>query len=90
VQRYLPSEKVLLSAEVIQDHTFPNLYSLRGGKFRDPSDWSDAIDTFLNFFPGAAHMVLQHGPPIINNTTNTNPDDPQTFLISDVCSICLY
>jgi alkyl sulfatase BDS1-like metallo-beta-lactamase superfamily hydrolase len=81
---YLPTEKVLLSAEVIQDHSFPNIYSLRGGKFRDPSTWSYAIDTFLNLFPEAEHMFLQHGPPIINNVANVTPNDPTSFLISDV------
>eukprot|EP00026_Physarum_polycephalum_P003567 Phypoly_transcript_03580.p1 GENE.Phypoly_transcript_03580~~Phypoly_transcript_03580.p1 ORF type:complete len:693 (+),score=123.26 Phypoly_transcript_03580:113-2191(+) len=81
---YLPDRKVLLSAEVIQDHSFPNLYTLRGANFRDPSNWSKSIDCFLNNFGDAQHMILQHGPPIINNNANTNPSDPTTFPIKEV------
>jgi alkyl sulfatase BDS1-like metallo-beta-lactamase superfamily hydrolase len=75
IAMYLPARKVLLSAEVIQDHTFPNLYSLRGGSFRDPSNWAKSIDCFLKLFQDAQHMVLQHGPPIINNEA-PNPEHP--------------
>ena len=59
---YLPQNDVLLSAEVIQDHTFPNLYTLRGAVYRDPMTWVRSIDRLRAF--GAEHMVLQHGPPV--------------------------
>jgi alkyl sulfatase BDS1-like metallo-beta-lactamase superfamily hydrolase len=65
---YWKENKVLFSAEVIQDHSFPNLYTLRGANFRDPSYWAAAIDTFLTQFSDAVHMVLQHGPPIIGGS----------------------
>lgn len=32
----LPDERTLLSAEVIQDHCYPNIYTVRGAKYRDP------------------------------------------------------
>lgn len=59
---WLPDSKILFSAEVVQDHTFPNIYTLRGAKFRDPRIWVESIDK-MRAFPAEA-MVLQHGPPV--------------------------
>lgn len=59
---WLPDSKTLLSAEVIQDHTFPNIYTLRGAKFRDPRRWVESIDQ-MREWPAEA-MVPQHGPPV--------------------------
>ncbi len=60
---YLPDEKILLSAEVIQDHTFPNLYTIRGARYRDPVRWVKSIDVLRAWDADA--MVLQHGPPVV-------------------------
>ena len=60
---WLPDSRVLLSAEVIQDHTCPNLYTLRGAKYRDPKQWYQSID-LMRHWDEAEHMVLQHGPPV--------------------------
>ena len=60
---WLPDERVLLSAEVIQDHSCPNLYTLRGAKYRDPKQWYESID-LMRQWDDAEHMVLQHGPPV--------------------------
>ncbi len=60
---WLPDQRVLLSAEVIQDHTCPNLYTLRGAKYRDPKQWYESID-LMRRWDNAEHMVLQHGPPV--------------------------
>ncbi len=60
---WLPDQRVLLSAEVIQDHTCPNLYTLRGAKYRDPKQWYQSID-LMRQWGEAEHMVLQHGPPV--------------------------
>jgi alkyl sulfatase BDS1-like metallo-beta-lactamase superfamily hydrolase len=59
---YLPQSRILLSAEVIQDHTFPNIYTLRGAVYRDPMQWVRSIDRLRAF--SAEEMVLQHGPPV--------------------------
>ena len=59
---FLPKNHVLLSAEVIQDHTFPNIYTLRGAVYRDPMTWVRSIDRLRGF--DANFMVLQHGPPV--------------------------
>jgi alkyl sulfatase BDS1-like metallo-beta-lactamase superfamily hydrolase len=60
---YLPDRKILLSAEVIQDHTFPNLYTIRGARYRDPAKWVQSIDLLRQWDADA--MVLQHGPPVV-------------------------
>jgi alkyl sulfatase BDS1-like metallo-beta-lactamase superfamily hydrolase len=59
---FIPKDKILLSAEVIQDHTFPNLYTLRGANFRDPETWVKSIDFMRTL--DADYMVPQHGPPV--------------------------
>jgi alkyl sulfatase BDS1-like metallo-beta-lactamase superfamily hydrolase len=60
---FLPDAKILLSAEVIQDHTFPNIYTIRGARFRDPLTWVRSIDMLREWEADA--MVLQHGPPVL-------------------------
>jgi alkyl sulfatase BDS1-like metallo-beta-lactamase superfamily hydrolase len=63
----LPDDRTLLSAEVIQDHCFPNLYTLRGALFRDPVRWCKSIDSMREFGADVDHMVLQHGTPVSGN-----------------------
>ncbi|HEX4437079.1 MAG TPA: alkyl sulfatase dimerization domain-containing protein [Solirubrobacteraceae bacterium] len=63
----LPDDRTLLSAEVIQDHCFPNLYTLRGALFRDPQRWCRSIDSMREFGAEVDHMVLQHGTPLSGN-----------------------
>jgi alkyl sulfatase BDS1-like metallo-beta-lactamase superfamily hydrolase len=60
---YLPDSKTLLSAEVVQDHTFPNLYTIRGARYRDPVQWVRSLDRLRDL--DAESMVLQHGPPVL-------------------------
>jgi len=60
----LPDQGVLCSAEVIQDHGYPNLYTLRGAKFRDPTTWYRSIDAMAEAASDCDQMVLQHGPPV--------------------------
>lgn len=59
---WLPDQRVLLSSEVIQDHTFPNIHTLRGATYRDPVKWFKSIDRLRGFKADA--MGLQHGPPV--------------------------
>lgn len=63
----LPDDRTLLSAEVIQDHCFPNLYTLRGALFRDPRRWCRSIDAMRELGRDVDHMVLQHGTPVTGN-----------------------
>ena len=59
---YLPDQKVLHAAEVLQGENFPNLYSPRGTKFRDPSVWFKGIDVMRKI--DAEVMVNSHGRPV--------------------------
>ncbi len=58
---FLPQNRVLLSAEVIQAPAFPNIHTLRGTAFRDPVKWFKSIDVLRSF--KAEHMVPAHGQP---------------------------
>jgi alkyl sulfatase BDS1-like metallo-beta-lactamase superfamily hydrolase len=60
---WLPEQQILLSAEVIQGPTLPNVHTLRGTKFRDPVQWVRALDTLRSF--RAEAMVPAHGQPVI-------------------------
>ncbi|MDF1630666.1 MAG: alkyl sulfatase dimerization domain-containing protein [Alcanivoracaceae bacterium] len=60
---WLPEENILLSAEVIQGPTLPNIHTLRGTKFRDPVQWVRALDKLRSF--RAQAMVPSHGQPVI-------------------------
>ncbi|MDJ0929339.1 MAG: alkyl sulfatase dimerization domain-containing protein, partial [Gammaproteobacteria bacterium] len=59
---YLPDDKVLIDTEVIQGPTFPNVYSLRGTKFREPATWVRSIDKLRQL--EAEHLVPTHGQPV--------------------------
>ncbi|WXL24554.1 alkyl sulfatase dimerization domain-containing protein [Ectopseudomonas mendocina] len=59
---YLPGNRVLVSAEVIQGPTLPNIHTLRGTRFRDPVLWVESIDKLRDF--KAEHMVPLHGRPV--------------------------
>ena len=60
---WLPKDKVLISADVIQGQTFPNLYALRGTSFRDPMIWVDGIDHLRRMEPET--LIPHHGIPVV-------------------------
>jgi len=53
---------MLLSAEVIQGPSFPNLYSLRGTAYRNPAQWFRSVDTLRQY--DSWSMVPAHGVPL--------------------------
>ncbi|MFC5697357.1 alkyl/aryl-sulfatase [Pseudomonas sp. GCM10022186] len=59
---FLPENKVLISAEVTQGPTLPNIHTLRGTKFRDPVVWVKSLDKLRDF--QADYMVPLHGQPV--------------------------
>ena len=59
---YLPDSGVLIDTEVIQGPTFPNVYTLRGTKFRQPMPWVRSIDRLRRL--KAAYLVPTHGRPV--------------------------
>lgn len=59
---WLPDQKLLQTAEVIQGETFPNLHTIRGTAYRDPVKWFKTIDLMRRL--GAEHLVPSHGRPM--------------------------
>ncbi|MFN7930480.1 MAG: alkyl sulfatase dimerization domain-containing protein [Blastocatellia bacterium] len=59
---WLPAQKLLQSAEVIQGENFPNLHTIRGTRFRDPMAWYKSIDLLRGL--QAEHLVPSHGRPV--------------------------
>ncbi len=55
-------DRVLLSADVIQGETFPNIYALRGTGFRNPMVWVRAIDRLRRLEPET--LIPHHGRPV--------------------------
>jgi hypothetical protein len=53
---------LLLSAEVIQGPSFPNLYSLRGTSYRNPAQWFRSVDKLRAY--DSWSMVPAHGVPL--------------------------
>lgn len=58
---WLPDDRVLLSGDNIY-RSFPNIYTIRGARFRDPRDWYTSIDRMRAYEPD--HVVPCHGSPI--------------------------
>ncbi len=58
---WLPDMKVLLSADAIYE-SFPNIYALRGTRFRDPMAWAQGLDRLKAF--GAEVLIPHHGRPV--------------------------
>jgi len=53
---------LLLSAEVIQGPSFPNLYSLRGTSYRNPAQWFRSVDVLRKWDSWC--MLPSHGTPL--------------------------
>jgi len=62
ITAYFPEADVLFGSEVIQGESFPNLHTIRGTKYRNPSVWYPGIDTLLEY--KAETMMLSHGRPV--------------------------
>ena len=59
---WLPKQKVLHAAEVLQGENFPNLHTIRGTKTRDAEVWYRGVDQLRTF--EAELMVNSHGRPV--------------------------
>jgi len=68
---WFPDDKLLNSAEVLQGENFPNVYTIRGTKYRDAVLWFKSIDVMRQF--PAKYLVSTHGRPIVgyDNVQNT-------------------
>ena len=68
---YFPQYKHVHGSETIQGETFPNLYTLRGTKYRDVQKWYEGIDHLLAYSEKAntysgSHMRAWVGHDFIN------------------------
>ncbi len=67
---WFPEEKLMNSAEVMQGESFPNLYTIRGTKYRDPVQWFKSIDVMREY--PAEYLVPTHGRPIVGHANIQN------------------
>lgn len=58
---WLPRHRALLSADAVYE-SFPNVYALRGTRFRNPLVWAQGVDRLREF--GADILVPHHGRPV--------------------------
>jgi alkyl sulfatase BDS1-like metallo-beta-lactamase superfamily hydrolase len=58
---WLPDFKALLSADAVYE-SFPNVYALRGTRFRNPMVWAKGIDRLRGF--AAETLIPHHGRPV--------------------------
>lgn len=55
------ARRVLFSGDNFY-HSFPNLYAIRGTRYRDFDLWADTLDRLIGF--GARHLVPGHSRPV--------------------------
>ncbi|WP_119969131.1 alkyl/aryl-sulfatase [Shewanella japonica] len=62
ITAYFPEFDMLFGSEVIQGESFPNLHTIRGTQYRDPSVWFPGVDMLREY--KANTMMLSHGRPV--------------------------
>jgi alkyl sulfatase BDS1-like metallo-beta-lactamase superfamily hydrolase len=60
---WFPEQKLLHCAEVMQGENWPNVYTIRGTKYRDPVQWFKSIDVMRSY--PAELAACAHGRPIV-------------------------
>ncbi|UPW19942.1 MBL fold metallo-hydrolase [Agarivorans sp. TSD2052] len=63
ITAYFPEANLLFGSEVIQGESFPNLHTIRGTQYRDPSTWFPGVDTLREY--NADVMMVSHGRPVV-------------------------
>ena len=64
---YFPDWRHVHGSETIQGETFPNLYTLRGTKFRDPVKWYKGVDNLLAYAKKSDSYSGSHMRPWVGN-----------------------
>jgi alkyl sulfatase BDS1-like metallo-beta-lactamase superfamily hydrolase len=64
---WFPDLKHVHGSETIQGETFPNMYTLRGTKYRDPVEWYKGADNLLKYAKQADSYSGSHMRPWIGN-----------------------
>jgi alkyl sulfatase BDS1-like metallo-beta-lactamase superfamily hydrolase len=58
---WMPDDRIALSGDTVY-RSFPNIYTIRGARYRDPRDWYGSVDRLRSL--GAEHLVPCHGGPV--------------------------
>jgi len=72
---YFPEQKIVVNN--VLWGWYPNIYSIRGGKYRDPGEWVAAIETMQDLKPEilmSTHSVTMNDPDKIQNTLQDYKD----------------
>ncbi|GMR06107.1 MAG: hypothetical protein BMS9Abin25_0690 [Gammaproteobacteria bacterium] len=62
---YLPEVETLLVGDSIQGETLPNMYTIRGAKYRDGDQWMKSIDRMRKY--QAKAFTNHHGRPMVGS-----------------------
>ncbi len=60
---YMPETETLLVGDSIQGETVPNMYTIRGAKYRDGNQWMTSIDRMRRYH--AKDFTNHHGRPVV-------------------------
>lgn len=60
---YMPETETLLVGDSIQGETLPNMYTIRGAKYRDGNEWMTSIDRLRRYH--AKDFTNHHGRPVV-------------------------
>ncbi len=64
---WFPDLKHVHGSETIQGESFPNMYTLRGTKYRDPVEWYKGVDNLLRYAKKADSYSGSHMRPWVGN-----------------------
>lgn len=64
---WFPDLKHVHGSETIQGETFPNIYTLRGTRYRDPVHWYEGVDNLLKYAKQADSYSGSHMRPWMGN-----------------------
>jgi len=60
---YMPENGEMLLGDSIQGETIPNVYTIRGAKYRDMEEWKESVDRMRSYH--AKGFTNHHGRPVI-------------------------
>ncbi|WP_319500418.1 alkyl sulfatase dimerization domain-containing protein [uncultured Draconibacterium sp.] len=75
VLAYFPGQKIVVNN--VLWGWFPNIYSIRGGKYRDPGEWVNSIEVMQDLKPNillSSHSVTLNDPEKIQETLQDYKD----------------
>ena len=70
---WFPDLKHVHGSETIQGETFPNMYTLRGTKYRDPVQWYQGVDNLLKYAKQADRLFRLAYAPMDRQRVHRRP-----------------